>query len=97
MLLNRVQGFWKKLYFMCSKMTILTFPAAIELSSHRNMTLPCFRVNTNVASYNGYFQIVSDNCEPIIISWKYLQKQEMKPQIKHCVLTIGWRGFSVFS
>ena len=70
-------------------MIILTFPAAIKFGSHRNMSLPCFWMNTNVTSNNGRFQIVIDRGIPIIISWKYLKDNEMKSHItKSIALTI---------
>ena len=47
---------------------VLTVPAAVELNSHGNMPLPCFRVDTNVVSYYWIFQVVSHRCISIVIS-----------------------------
>ena len=46
------------------------------------MRLPCFWIDTNVASDDWYFEIVTDRCIPIIISCKYLKENEIKLHIR---------------
>ena len=55
----------------------ITWCATQELYPHRDVSVPCFRMNTNVASKDGWSKTVCDNGVTVAISTEVLQLKKI--------------------
>ena len=64
---------------------LLTFPAAVEFSSQRDIALPRDRVNSNEFCYSGVLEVMADYSITVSVSSKNLERKYKSSNI-YCLM-----------